>query len=132
MADRTLQMSFQIKRVYEPAGPKDGIRVLVDRLWPRGLKKARAQLDHWIKDVAPTPELRSWFGHKPERFAEFRKRYRKELMANPALPELRKLGRGRAVTLLYGAHDPKINHAIVLLSVLKSGRAKSRRSPHAR
>jgi uncharacterized protein YeaO (DUF488 family) len=112
-------VSFQIKRVYEPAKPGDGLRVLVDRLWPRGVSKAKAKLDHWMKDVAPTPGLRTWFGHKPERFAEFRKRYREELAANPAVGELRKLGKRRRVTLLYGARDPKINQAVVLLAALK-------------
>jgi uncharacterized protein YeaO (DUF488 family) len=112
-------MSFQIKRVYEPAKPSDGIRVLVDRLWPRGVSKAKAKLDHWMKDVAPSPQLRTWFGHKPERFAEFRKRYREELAANPAVAELRKLGKNRRVTLLYGARDPKINQAVVLQAALK-------------
>jgi uncharacterized protein YeaO (DUF488 family) len=115
-------MTFQIKRVYEPASPGDGIRVLVDRLWPRGLKKTDAHLTSWMKDVAPTPPLRTWFAHDPERFVEFRRRYAAELRRNPALPELRKLGRGHLVTLLYGAHDPKINHAVVLLSALR-GRA---------
>ncbi len=115
-------MVFRIKRVYEPAARGDGIRVLVDRLWPRGVKKADADLDHWMKEVAPSARLRTWFGHKPERFAVFARRYRRELAANPALPDLRKLGRGKTVTLLYGARDPEVNHARVLLSAL--GRAK--------
>jgi uncharacterized protein YeaO (DUF488 family) len=112
-------MTFQIKRVYEPASPGDGMRVLVDRLWPRGLKKTDARLTSWMKDVAPSPPLRTWFSHDPLRFVEFRRRYTAELKRNPALPELRKLGRGRLVTLLYGARDPKINHAVVLLSALR-------------
>jgi len=112
-------MAFQIKRVYEPASPADGERVLVDRLWPRGLKKAHAHLSLWLKDVAPSPSLRLWFGHKPERFAEFKRRYMKELATNPALPQLRKLGKGRQVTLLYGARDPEVNHAVVLLAALR-------------
>ena len=107
-------MTFQIKRVYEPAKSSDGIRVLVDRLWPRGIKKSDARLDHWMKDVAPSPRLRLWFDHKPERFTEFSKRYKKELVGNPAVPELRKLGKGALVTLLYGARDPQVNHAVVL------------------
>jgi uncharacterized protein YeaO (DUF488 family) len=117
-------MTFQIKRVYEPASPKDGLRVLVDRLWPRGLKKTDAHLTSWMKDIAPSPTLRQWFGHEPERFAEFRRRYTVELRSNPALPELRKLGRGHLVTLLYGARDPEINHAVVLLSALRGRRAR--------
>jgi uncharacterized protein YeaO (DUF488 family) len=116
-------MTFQIKRVYEPSSPKDGIRVLVDRLWPRGLKKTDADLASWTKDIAPSPPLRVWFSHKPERFAEFKRRYTAELRDNPALPELRKLGKGHLVTLLYGAHDPQINHAVVLLSVLRGKRS---------
>ena len=121
-------MAFQIKRIYEPAKPSDGIRVLVDRLWPRGVKKATAHLDHWMKDVAPSPRLRLWFGHRPERFAEFGKRYKKELNGNPELAELRKLGRGALVTLLYGARDPQVNHALVLQSVLrKAGTTKHKR-----
>ncbi|HEX3502508.1 MAG TPA: DUF488 family protein, partial [Xanthobacteraceae bacterium] len=105
--------------------PSDGVRVLVDRLWPRGVKKSSAHLDHWMKDVAPSTSLRSWFGHKPERFAEFSKRYKKELSGNAELAELRKLGRSARVTLLYGARDPEVNHAVVLQSVLRrTGRAK--------
>jgi uncharacterized protein YeaO (DUF488 family) len=114
-------MSFQIKRVYEDHAPSDGTRVLVDRLWPRGLTKASAKLDHWMKDVAPSQELRQWFGHKPERFAEFKRRYKKEL-APEAFAELRKLGRGKTVTLLYGARDPEMNQAAVLLSMLRETR----------
>jgi len=111
-------MSFQIKRVYEPAKPTDGTRVLVDRLWPRGLRKADADLALWMKDVAPSPRLRVWFGHDPEKFAEFRRRYTRELKGNPAVAELRKLGKSKRVTLLYAAHDPKVNHALVLQSAL--------------
>ncbi|MGB6448792.1 MAG: DUF488 domain-containing protein [Xanthobacteraceae bacterium] len=121
-------MTFQIKRVYEPAKPSDGIRVLVDRLWPRGVKKATAHLDYWMKDVAPSPRLRLWFGHRRERFAEFGKRYKKELNGNAELAELRNLGRGALITLLYGARDPQVNHALVLQSVLrKVGSAKRKR-----
>jgi uncharacterized protein YeaO (DUF488 family) len=115
-------MAFRIKRVYDPASPEDGERILVDRLWPRGLKKAEARLDRWMKEVAPSAALRTWFGHKPERFAEFRKRYAAEMAGNPALAELRKLGRGRTVTLLYGARDPEQNQAVVLLDLLRRRR----------
>jgi uncharacterized protein YeaO (DUF488 family) len=120
-------MAFQTKRIYEPAKPSDGIRVLVDRLWPRGVKKSNAHLDYWMKDVAPSPKLRLWFGHRPERFAEFSKRYRKELADNPALAPLRKLGRGALVTLLYGAHDPQMNQAVVLQAVLRRARPAKRK-----
>jgi len=113
-------MPFDIKRVYEPAADEDGQRILVDRLWPRGLSKANARLTLWMKDVAPSVPLRRWFGHDPAKFAEFSNRYRKELTGREALADLRQLGRGSKVTLLYAARDPRINHAAVLLSVLRS------------
>ena len=116
-------MTFRIKRVYESPSAADGTRVLVDRLWPRGVRKANATWAHWIKDVAPSPELRRWFNHDPQRFAEFSHRYEKELKGAAAVDHLRKLGTRNVVTLLYGARDPQINHAVVLLSVLR------RRSP---
>jgi uncharacterized protein YeaO (DUF488 family) len=119
-------MTFQIKRVYEPSASSDGLRVLVDRLWPRGVKTANAGLAHWLKDVAPSPSLRQWFGHRPERFAEFKKRYVKELAGNPELAELRRLGKGARVTLLYGARDPEVNHAFVLQGVLRKRARPSR------
>jgi uncharacterized protein YeaO (DUF488 family) len=115
-------MPFEIKRAYESAHPSDGVRVLVDRLWPRGLKKSDAHLAAWMKDVAPSPKLRVWFGHAPERFAEFRRRYRAELTRNAAVADLRQQGRGRRVTLVYAARDPEVNHAVVLLAALR-GRA---------
>ncbi|HEV7357433.1 MAG TPA: DUF488 family protein [Steroidobacteraceae bacterium] len=108
-----------IKRAYAPASPADGIRVLVDRLWPRGVSKAGANFTFWMKDIAPSPKLRVWFGHKPERFKEFAGRYKKELTGNPRVDELRKLARGRVVTLVYGARDPEVNHALVLRSLLR-------------
>jgi uncharacterized protein YeaO (DUF488 family) len=111
-------MSFKIKRVYDPAEKADGLRVLVDRLWPRGLKKVDAHLTQWLKEVAPSPKLRTWFDHKPDRFEEFERRYRLELADNPALGELRKLGKADPVTLLYAARDPEVNHARVLCAVL--------------
>jgi uncharacterized protein YeaO (DUF488 family) len=115
-------MAVAIKRIYEPAVLADGPRILVDRLWPRGVSKARAKLAFWMKDVAPTPKLRVWFGHRPERFREFGRRYKRELTGNPAVPELRKLARRGRVTLLYGAKDPKINHAAVLQSIVRGRR----------
>jgi uncharacterized protein YeaO (DUF488 family) len=115
-------MAFHIKRVYEPAKTTDGTRVLIDRLWPRGVKKSEAHLAFWMKEVAPSPRLRIWFGHKPERFAEFSRRYKLELASNAALAELRKLGKGTPVTLVYAAHDPAVNHAVVLQSVLRARR----------
>jgi uncharacterized protein YeaO (DUF488 family) len=112
-------MTFQIKRIYDATQPGDGIRVLVDRLWPRGVKKTEAHLDHWMKDVAPSPSLRQWFNHDPERFKEFGRRYERELAGNLCVAELRRLGRVRRVTLLYGARDPEVNHALVLQSLLR-------------
>lgn len=111
-----------IKRVYEPPMPKDGRRILVDRLWPRGLKKSDAALDHWFKEVGPSTALRQWFGHRPERWPEFRRRYRAELAKNPALEELRALVKRRRVTLLYGAKDSAHNQAVVLAEYLHGGK----------
>ena len=110
---------IQIKRIYEAAVADDGFRVLVDRLWPRGISKERAALDDWWKDIAPSPELRTWFGHKEERFAEFAEKYRTELSTGTAAPTHmvtvnEHLAAGENVTLLYGAKDPKINQALVL------------------
>jgi uncharacterized protein YeaO (DUF488 family) len=115
-------MAVTIKRIYEPAAPGDGTRILVDRLWPRGVSKVRAKLAFWMKDIAPTPKLRLWFGHRPDRFQEFSRRYKKELSGNPEVGELRTLIRREHVTLLYGARDPEINHAVVLQSVLRARR----------
>jgi uncharacterized protein YeaO (DUF488 family) len=115
-------MSFVIKRVYEAADGGDGTRVLVDRLWPRGITKERAALDHWLKDVAPSPKLRVWFGHDPAKFADFSLRYEAELKSNKELPDLRKMGQGHRVTLVYAAHDPLVNHAAVLQRYLTKRR----------
>jgi uncharacterized protein YeaO (DUF488 family) len=112
---------IQTKRIYEPRAPGDGVRILVDRMWPRGVAKADADLDHWFKDIAPSADLRKWFGHKPERWAEFRSRYARELDGNPeGLAELRKLMKGHVVTLLYAAHDVEHNNAEVLRGYLAS------------
>ncbi|KQV83665.1 DUF488 family protein [Rhizobium sp. Root1220] len=111
-------MSLQIKRIYEPPSPFDGDRILVDRLWPRGVSKKGARLDSWLKDVAPTPELREWFDHRPDRWEEFEKRYRAELVHNPAFADLCRFVAGHSVTLLYGAKDNKHNHALVLADAI--------------
>ena len=111
-------MSISIKRVYEPASRADGKRILVDRIWPRGLTKAEAGVDLWLKEVAPSTELRKWFGHDPEKWAEFQKRYRAELQGNPVLAELRALSAQGAVTLLYAARDEAHNEAVVLQKLL--------------
>lgn len=115
-------MTARIKRVYDAAVPGDGARVLVDRLWPRGVSKERAALDDWAKDVAPSTELRTWFGHDPERFDEFARRYRKELDGNPGVEALRALaGTPGGLTLLYAARDERHNEAVVLRGVLAAG-----------
>lgn len=119
-------MGFQIKRVYEEPAVADGFRVLVDRLWPRGLSKVKAELNEWLKEVAPSAELRTWFGHVPERFDEFRARYREELDANDAVERLRAMGEEHeVVTLLYSAHDERFNQAVVLLEYLSPAASAS-------
>ncbi|SFF84531.1 DUF488 domain-containing protein [Prevotella sp. KH2C16] len=109
---------LQVKRVYLPADEADGHRILIDRLWPRGLKKEAAALDEWCREIAPTPDLRKWFGHKEENFGDFSARYRAELERNPAaLPfarHIRELLKEGNVTLLFGAKSPTCNHAVVL------------------
>jgi uncharacterized protein YeaO (DUF488 family) len=111
-----------VKRVYEAPAGEDGLRVLVDRVWPRGLSKEKARIDHWLKDVAPSTALRKWFGHDPERWADFRRRYRTELAKNPdALETLRSLIAGKRATLLYGARDETHNQAVVLAELLENG-----------
>jgi uncharacterized protein YeaO (DUF488 family) len=111
-------MSFEIKRIYEPAGEGDGKRVLVDRLWPRGVTKEAARLDEWLKEIAPSPQLRTWFGHESEKFDEFTSRYRQELDNDPqkqaAVRRLFALNKAGKVTLLYGAKSDSVNHAAVL------------------
>lgn len=109
---------LKIKRVYEPATGADGTRVLVDRIWPRGVSKAEADIAWWAKDVAPSTELRKWFGHDPARWAEFQKRYRAELEGNAALQKLRELVAQGDVTLVYGAKDEEHNQARVLYDLL--------------
>ena len=112
-------MDISIKRVYLPAEDSDGCRVLVDRLWPRGVKKEDAKVDLWAKTLAPSVELRKWFNHIPERFEEFSKKYVEELKANPeAALVLDELRRHDKVTLLYGAKDEQHNNAVVLLHLL--------------
>jgi uncharacterized protein YeaO (DUF488 family) len=119
VAKTSREEQLQIKRIYKAAAPGDGTRVLVDRLWPRGVSKVEAHVDLWLKDVAPSTELRKWFGHDPARWAEFRTRYRAELKANDAaLAELTGLVAKGKVTLLYGAHDETRNQAVVLLDYL--------------
>ena len=109
-----------VKRIYEPPAPGDGQRVLVDRIWPRGVSKQDAALTLWLKDVAPSDELRKWFGHEPGRWSEFQQRYRVELDGNEeAVARLRALLREAKVTLLYGAHDEEHNNAVALAGYLR-------------
>ncbi len=106
---------IQLKRVYETPSPSDGFRVLVDRLWPRGVSKPRAALELWLKQVAPSPELRTWFGHDPDRWAEFQKHYRKELAGkSEEIALLREKAAKGTVTLVYAARDEEHNAALVL------------------
>lgn len=111
---------IRIKRIYDAPARTDGKRVLVDRIWPRGVSKESAKLDLWLKEIAPSTELRKWFGYDPERFDEFRDRYCDELEANSeAVSELRDLVGHDDTTLLYAARDRRANHAIVLAEFLK-------------
>ena len=113
-------MSVQVKRVYEEPSPDDGIRILVDRLWPRGLKKEEAQLAEWLKNIAPSNELRKWYGHDPDKWSEFRNRYFAELDSHPDdVDELRKQMRKGKVTLLYSSKEQKINNAVALKEYLE-------------
>jgi uncharacterized protein YeaO (DUF488 family) len=116
--------AIAVKRVYDPPTADDGFRVLVDRLWPRGMTKAAAALDLWAKDLAPSPDLRKEFNHQPERFAEFTHHYLGELSKSPAVALFRAELERPKVTLLYGAHDRANNHALVLADFLRNG-AKS-------
>lgn len=114
-------MQLHLKRVYEPPAASDGLRVLVDRLWPRGVKKEDAAVDLWLKDIAPSPDLRKWFGHEPEKWPEFRRRYRAELREKGSeIATLRDFGGGKRVTLLFGAKDEAHNQAVVLKEFLQN------------
>jgi len=116
-------MDIRLKRAYEPAAAADGYRVLVDRLWPRGVSRDEARLDEWARDLAPSPDLRRWFGHDPARFDEFRRRYTDELAAQQQkLRELRRRAREGTLTLVYSARDTEHNDAVVLADILRHGR----------
>jgi uncharacterized protein YeaO (DUF488 family) len=113
-------MAVRIKRAYELPERADGYRVLIDRLWPRGVSKQEARLDEWARELAPSSELRRWFGHEPAKFDEFRRRYRAELSGHEEkLRELRRRGRGGTVTLVYSARDTEHNDAVVLAELLR-------------
>jgi uncharacterized protein YeaO (DUF488 family) len=122
-------MDIRIKRVYEAASPDDGTRVLVDRLWPRGLGKDKSRVDLWLKELAPSTELRKWFDHDPAKWAEFRQRYRQELKQHPAaLERLGELIDNGPVTLLFGAKEERFNDAVALREFML---ARGASSPHA-
>jgi uncharacterized protein YeaO (DUF488 family) len=110
---------LQTKRIYAPKAASDGQRVLVDRIWPRGVSKAAAALDLWLKDVAPSTDLRKWFAHRPDRWGEFQRRYFLELQTSPAITQLRALTQVGPVTLLYAARDTDHNEAVALAAFLK-------------
>jgi uncharacterized protein YeaO (DUF488 family) len=120
---------IQLKRIYEVPSPEDGFRVLVERLWPRGISKEQAQLDSWLKDVAPSPELRKWFNHDPAKWKEFQRRYTEELRDKKDLVQLLiDKARSSKVTLLYAAHDTKHNGALALKRILERRRKAKDRS----
>lgn len=119
--------SISIRRVYEPVRRRDGARILVDRIWPRGMTKKSAHINRWIRGLAPSSALRQWFGHKPERWREFQRRYRAELRARQGeLHQLRLLARRRSVTLVYSARDTAHNQAVVLRSILQRSLRRER------
>lgn len=119
MAHAATEADIHLKRAYEPPSSTDGVRILVDRLWPRGVSKERAAIDQWLKDIAPSTELRRWFGHDPKRWSEFRRRYRVELSHHEELlRDLRAMARKGPLTLVYAARDEAHNEAIVLRDIL--------------
>jgi uncharacterized protein YeaO (DUF488 family) len=121
-------VDVRLKRAYEPASSSDGHRVLVDRLWPRGVSRRRARLDEWDRELPPSTELRKWFGHDPKRFDEFRRRYTDELSQHrERIAELRRRARRGTLTLVYSARDPEHNDAVVLAQVLRRGLPRTRK-----
>lgn len=109
----------RLKRPYEPPAASDGTRVLIDRLWPRGVRKDAAALDLWLKDIGPSTELRKWFGHEPSRWAEFRRRYADEIAQKPQLlAQLRDIARQGVLTMVYSSHDEQHNDALVLQELI--------------
>ena len=122
MAKAEKATGLAVKSVRDRAQPGDGERILVDRLWPRGVSKNRAHLTEWLRDVAPSTELRRWFAHDPAKWAEFRKRYMRELQENGQIETLRQIGkrsREQKMTLLFGAHDPEHNNAVALADIAR-------------
>lgn len=115
------QFPIKIKRIYDLPLPEDGPRILVDRLWPRGISKERAAIDYWFKEITPSNELRKWFGHKEELFDEFAELYKKELESQKEiLLKIKVLSYKTPVTLIYAARDPEINHAAILKTVIEN------------
>ena len=115
-----LKLSVKVKRVYDDPSAEDGLRILVDRLWPRGLKKEAAKLDEWLKEIAPSNELRKWFGHDPDRWEEFKARYFHELdQQSEAIHKLKEKASSENVTLLFAAHDETYNNAVALKEYLE-------------
>lgn len=112
--------TVKIKRIYSPPEKSDGFRILVDRLWPRGISKQNAKVDHWLKDIAPSHDLRKWFNHDPRKWEEFKKRYHQELLQNPPIVKwLREKAAKEDVTFVFAASDEKCNNAVALKSILK-------------
>lgn len=119
MTTRKMAHDIKLKRAYSPPSAEDGTRILIDRLWPRGIRKADAAIDHWMKDIAPSTELRKWFGHDPARWQGFQHRYATEIHDHPEqLAELRAMVRKSPITLVFAAHDELHNDAIVLRNIL--------------
>jgi uncharacterized protein YeaO (DUF488 family) len=117
-----MAVDVRAKRIYDEAEPDDGYRVLTDRIWPRGVSRERAKLDEWARELAPSGELRKWFDHVPERFDEFRARYRAELADRPErIDELRAMAKKRPLTIVYAARDEERNNAVVLAELVRDG-----------
>jgi uncharacterized protein YeaO (DUF488 family) len=119
-------MDVRLKRAYDDVAATDGYRVLIDRIWPRGVSRDRARLDEWARELAPSSELRRWFGHEPAKFEEFRRRYAEELAAHEdKLDELRRRAGEGTLTLVYGARDTEHNDAVVLADILRRDESRS-------
>lgn len=119
MSSKIARKNIKLKRAYDPPNPDDGIRILVDRLWPRGVKKVNAAINHWMKEIAPSTELRHWFGHDPARWDEFQRRYERELKQHKqSVDQLRSLAKRGVITLIYATRDQDHNEAVVLRDIL--------------
>jgi uncharacterized protein YeaO (DUF488 family) len=130
---RTTESQVRLKRAYEPAARGDGTRILIDRLWPRGVTKKAAAIDEWMKDISPSTALRQWFGHEPSRWQEFRRRYVREVRDNPdQLRRLRALAKQGPVTLVFSARDELHNDAVVLREIVSGKRNRSKPTPKAK